>query len=67
MSKAQEKRDQENLDYRKLVEAGDEALKLENFSIARFNYNKALAMRPDEKYPKDQLKLIKEALDKKKN
>ena len=63
----QDKRDQENLTFRKLIDEGDQALKLENFSIARFSYNKALEMKPDEKYPKDQLKLIKEALDKKKN
>jgi tetratricopeptide (TPR) repeat protein len=59
--------DQANQEYQRMVEAGDEALKSENYSMARFNYNKALSMKPGEKYPKDQLKLIKEALDKKSN
>ncbi len=58
----QDSYDQENEQYRKLVEQGDEALQLKNYSIARFNYNKALTMKPDEKYPKDQLKKLKEAL-----
>ena len=60
----QDSQDKKNQDYLKLIADGDQALKLENFSIARFNYNKALTMKPDEKYPKDQLKQIKEALDK---
>ncbi len=60
----QDMRDQENQQYRKLIDDGDQALQLENYSIARFNYNKALTMKPDEKYPKDQLKQIKEALEK---
>ncbi len=63
----QDKQDQANLQYRNLIDQGDEAMKLENYSIARFNYNKALTIKPEEKYPKDQLKLIKEALDKPKN
>ena len=60
----QDKQDQQNLEYRNLVEQADQALKLENYSIARFNYNKALTLKPDENYPKDQLKQIKEALAK---
>jgi len=63
----QDARDQENEQYRLLLEAGDQALKMEDYSIARFNYNKALTMKPDEKYPKDQLRRIKEALDKRDN
>lgn len=59
--------EQANQEYQRIVDAGDEALKSENYSMARFNYNKALSMKPGEKYPKDQLKLIKEALDKKSN
>ena len=47
---------------RNLIDQGDQALQLKNYSIARFNYNKALTMRPNEKYPKDQLKKLKEAL-----
>ena len=60
----QDKLDQQNLEYRKIIDLADQALQMENFSIARFNYNKALTMRPDEKYPKDQLKRIREALEK---
>jgi tetratricopeptide (TPR) repeat protein len=57
--------DQLDQEYVGIIEAGDQAMKEENYSIARFNYNKALSLRPAEKYPKDQLKLIKETLDKK--
>jgi hypothetical protein len=63
----QDSHDQENEQYRKLIEQGDEALQLKNYSIARFNYNKALTMKPDEKYPKDQLKKLKEALQNQNN
>src|SRR5665648_232746 len=63
----QDQRDQQNQQYRKLIEEGEQALQSENFGIARFNYNKALSLKPDEKYPKDQLKRIKEALDKQNN
>ena len=58
------KQDLQNVDYNKLIEQADQAMKSESFSIARFNYNKALNMRPDEKYPKEQLIRIKESLDK---
>ena len=58
----QDAHDQENELYRNLINQGDEALQLKNYSIARFNYNKALTMKPDEKYPKEQLKKLKEAL-----
>jgi tetratricopeptide (TPR) repeat protein len=63
----QENQDQQNIEYNRLIELADQALQLENYSIARFNYNKALNLRQDEKYPKDQLKRIKEALEKPKN
>ena len=60
----QDRKDIQNLEYNKLIEQADQALQSENYSIARFNYNKALNMKPDEKYPKEQLKRIKEALEK---
>jgi hypothetical protein len=60
----QDQLDQQKVEYEKILEQGDQAMKNENYSIARFNYNKALSMKPDEKYPKDQLKLIKETLEK---
>ena len=63
----QDRNDQEKMDYQNIIDQADQAMQSENFSIARFNYNKALTMKPDEKHPKDQLKKIKEALDKKKN
>ncbi|MBV5314460.1 MAG: hypothetical protein JZU47_14260 [Prolixibacteraceae bacterium] len=59
----QSKLDQQNEEYRKILELADDSFQSGNFSIARFNYNKALTIKPDEKYPKDQLKRIKEALD----
>ena len=62
----QDRQDQHNLEYNKLIELADQAMQTENFSIARFNYNKALNLKQDEKYPKDQLKLIKESLEKQK-
>jgi len=63
----QENQDQQNIEYNRLIELADQALQLENYSIARFNYNKALNLKQDEQYPKDQLKRIKEALEKQKN
>ena len=63
----QDRNDQEKMDYQNIIDQADQAMQSENFSIARFNYNKALTLKPDEKHPKDQLKKIKEALDKKKN
>jgi hypothetical protein len=61
----QDKLEQQKQEYQKIIDQADQALQAQNFSIARFNYNKALSLRPDEKYPKDQLKRIKEALEKK--
>ena len=49
--------------YKKFIDLGDEALQLKNYTAARFNYNKALTLKPDEKYPKDQLKKIKAELE----
>jgi len=60
----QTKLDGRNLEYNKLIEQADQAMKSESLSIARFNYIKALNMKPDEKYPKEQLQRIKEALNK---
>ena len=63
----QNKQDLRDVDYNKLIEQADKALKSESFMVARFNYNKALIMRPNDKYPKDQLILIMETLDKRNN
>jgi len=62
----QDRQDQNKLEYQKIVDIADQAMQLENYSIARFNYNKAISLNPNEKYPKDQLKKIREALDKQK-
>lgn len=63
----QDSQDVQNLEYNKLIEQADQALQSGNYSISRFNYNKALNMKPDEKYPKEQLKRIKEELEKQNN
>lgn len=60
----QDKADQKNIEYNKIIELGDQAFESGNYSIARFNYNKAISMRPNENYPKDQMKKIREALEK---
>ena len=60
----QDEQDQDKLEYQKLIDQGDQAMQLGNYSIARYNFNKALTIKPDEKYPKDQIKRIKEALEK---
>ncbi|MBL7968722.1 MAG: hypothetical protein JNK09_17070 [Prolixibacteraceae bacterium] len=59
----QDRLDQQSQEYQKIIDQADQAMQSENYSIARFNYNKALTMKPEEKYPKDQLKKIREALD----
>lgn len=58
----QDNRDRLNIEYRQFIEEADRALQAENYSIARFNYNKALGIKPDENYPKDQLRRIRDAL-----
>jgi tetratricopeptide (TPR) repeat protein len=60
----QDQRDQINIEYSNLIDLADAAFQQANYSIARFNYNKALGLKPNEKYPKEQLKLIREALEK---
>lgn len=57
--------DKQNELYKSYVDLGDQAMQAQNFSVARYNYNKALTVKPNEKYPKDQIKLIKEAIEKK--
>jgi len=63
----QDARDHQNELYQSYIQLGDQAMQSGNYAIARFNYNKALTMRPDEKYPKDQIKAIKEAIEKRNN
>jgi len=49
--------------FNKFVEMADAAMQSKNYTLARFNYNKALTLRPNEKYPKDQLKKLKELME----
>ena len=52
-----------NEQFNKFVEMADAAMQSKNYTLARFNYNKALTLRPNEKYPKDQLKKLKELME----
>lgn len=61
----QDTRDKKAELYQSYVELGDQAMQAGNYSMARFNYNKALSIKPEEKYPKDQIKRIKDEIDKK--
>jgi len=60
----QKKQDLVDVDYNKVIDQADKALKSGSLMVARFNYNKALIMRPNDQYPKDQLRLIMEILNK---
>ncbi|WP_163707602.1 hypothetical protein [Mangrovibacterium lignilyticum] len=53
---------QSEKEYNDAVTEADKAFENKNYSIARFYYNKALGLRPNETYPKNQLQLIKEAI-----
>ncbi len=50
-------------EYQQSIDAGDEALAQGNLTIARFHYNKALALKPREKYPRLQVDEIRDRLD----
>jgi len=47
-----------NAAYDDFVKRGDEAVKQKNNSIARFYFQKANALKPNENYPKEELKKI---------
>jgi len=47
-----------NADYADCIKRADEAFQQKNLSIARFYYQKAITLKPDESYSKDQLKKI---------
>lgn len=57
-----EKENKKNIKYRQQLIRADEAYNAENYSIARFYYKKALEIKPDETYPKEQLKRIAEII-----
>jgi tetratricopeptide (TPR) repeat protein len=48
--------------YQDFISEGDKAMRESNFSVARFYYQKALGLKPNESYPQEQLKVIKESL-----
>ena len=58
----QDLRDEVNQNYRDTIEEGDRAMADNNLSIARFYYTKALGIKPNEAYPKEQLEKIKQLL-----
>lgn len=59
-----ERQDKEAVEgrYRELVAAGDLAFNAESFDEARSKYTDALAVKPDEQYPKDRLAQIEERI-----
>ncbi|MCB0792769.1 MAG: hypothetical protein KDB97_13445, partial [Flavobacteriales bacterium] len=63
--KAEEERKQRELDakYQAAITAADAAFKAENFEQARTKYTDASGLKPDEKYPKDQLAAIDKKLE----
>lgn len=44
--------------YDGYIKKGDDALTEKNSSVARFYFEKASILKPDEKYPKEKIKLI---------
>ncbi|WP_321280673.1 hypothetical protein [Marinifilum fragile] len=54
-------------EYKQLIAKGDEELSANHYAVAKFYYNKAIALNKKEKYPKNQLKKIDELLKSKKD
>lgn len=48
--------------YKEAIAKADQALKLEDYSKSKENYEKALSLKPNEKYPQDQLLSIEKIL-----
>ena len=48
--------------YNEFIKAGDKFLKDKDYTDARDSYNSALQIKPEEKYPKDQLKAIEKII-----
>jgi hypothetical protein len=44
--------------YLEAVKKAEEAVVLKNFAVARFYFQKAITLKPDEEYPKQQLKRL---------
>ncbi|WP_423127898.1 hypothetical protein [Gaoshiqia sp. Z1-71] len=58
----QESLEQANREYAQNIEEADKAFTSANYSVARFYYNKALSLKPNENYPKEQLEKIRKTL-----
>ncbi len=58
----QDQKNQVNNEYQQMLTQADNAFLIKNYSIARFYYNKALGIKPNEKYPAEQLRRIKDEL-----
>lgn len=54
----------EENEYKNFISEADKAMKLNDYSIARFYYQKALGVKPNENYPRKQLKAIREGVSK---
>ncbi|WP_321516874.1 hypothetical protein [Marinifilum fragile] len=54
-------------EYKQLIAKGDKELSANHYAVAKFYYNKAIALSKKEKYPKNQLKKIDELLKSKKD
>lgn len=48
--------------YAKSITKGDDAMKNKDYEIAKMEYEKALALKPNDKYPKNQLKEVNKIL-----
>ena len=48
--------------YQECIKKGDEAMSQKNSAIARFYFQKATILKPEEKYPKDKIKAIDSAV-----
>ena len=48
--------------YQEAITLADNAFGFENYDQAKIKFNEALAIKPDEKYPKDKLRAVEEAL-----
>lgn len=57
-----EKQKREN--YNKLIYDADRAFKFDKYVDAKYNYENALALYPDEKYPKEQLEEVNKKMNK---
>ncbi len=55
--------DREEEQYNEAIAQGDEAYYSKNYSVSRFHYNKALRIKPDERYPKIKIADIEKLIE----